>query len=100
MKIYKNGVSYIQSTGEYKLMNGIKKFKIGSYANGTNPYDGNVDEFSVFNTELDPATIQQWMHKKIDSTHPYYSNLILNYHFDERSQTVEVDSSSGHHNGT
>ncbi len=100
MKIYKNGVQYLQANNMHKLMTGIRKFKIGSMANGTNSYDGFIDDFAVFNTELNAATIQQWMFKKIDSTHPYYSNLLLYYGFNSNSTTTEIDSAPGNHTGS
>ncbi|MCX6291805.1 MAG: peptide-N-glycosidase F-related protein [Bacteroidetes bacterium] len=99
MKIYKNGASFIQATNKRKLMKGIKKFRIGSGANGTSNYDGNIDEFAVFNTEVDAATIKDWMNKKMDSSHPYYSNLLLYYTCDNNSLTAASDSAPGNNNG-
>lgn len=100
MRIYRNGVLYYQAAGKHKLMSGIKKLKIGSNASGKSNYDGWIDDFAVFNTELSAATINQWMYKKIDNTHPDYANLLLYYDFDHASLTSVADSAPGHNDGT
>jgi hypothetical protein len=99
MKIYKNGVIFTQTLSNTRLMHGIRNFKIGSFVDGTGNYAGAVDDFAVFNTEVDQATIQSWMFRKIDNTHPFYSNLLLYYNFDQPSVTTASDSSLGHHDG-
>jgi len=99
MKIYKNGVIFFQTAGNTRLMSGIRNFKIGSFANGAGNYAGAVDDFAVFNTEVDQATIQSRMFRKIDNTHPFYSNLLLYYNFDQPSITTASDSSPAHYDG-
>jgi hypothetical protein len=100
MNIYLNGHLWQTGTGMTKLMKNIRQFKIGSAANGTWNYDGNIDEFTVWNKELDTTTIQQWMFKDIDNTHPYYSNLQTYYKFNDNSFTTASDSSGNNHAGT
>ena len=100
LKIYKNGVLVRQANSMTKLMSGIRKFKVGANGLGANSYDGYIDDFEIFNKEIDITTINKWMYKKIDSTHPYYSNLILYYSFNTKSNNSTADSSVGNHNGT
>ncbi|HYG49535.1 MAG TPA: peptide-N-glycosidase F-related protein [Flavobacteriales bacterium] len=98
MKIYLNGVLWHSGTGKVKDIPKIKKFRLGKGLwSGSLSYEGNMDEFTVFNTELDAATIQNYMRKTIDATHPYYSNLVAYYHFDEGNFTTASDAAPGAH---
>ncbi|MCK9613363.1 MAG: T9SS type A sorting domain-containing protein [Bacteroidales bacterium] len=100
MKIYKNGVLWHSGTGLTKRMYGIKNFKLGSAALGNYNYDGNIDEFAVWNTELDSATIRKWMRKSLDDvSHPNYSDLLLYYDFNQSSQDVTYDLSGNGFDG-
>jgi hypothetical protein len=98
MKIYLNGILWHSGTGKIKPMNGIKTFKIGrgNWA-GSQTYEGRIDEFAVFNTELDQPTIQAYMNEHINATHPNYTNLALYYHFDDGNYTSFVDNAPGAH---
>jgi hypothetical protein len=92
MKIYLNGALWHSGTAKTKPMNGIKYFKIGrGNWGGSQTYEGKIDEFAVFNTELSQATIQANMHQYIDASHPNYSNLTLYYHFDDGNYTTFTD---------
>ena len=79
-------------------MRGIKAFRIGQGNwGGSLTYEGKIDEFAVFNTELSAATIQEYMNKQIDASHPNYSNLALYYHFDDGNYATFADAASGSH---
>ncbi len=93
LKIYKNGAVFIQATGKHARMYGISKIRIGGGLDNNTFYDGNIDDFTVFNAEVPQATIQQWMYKRVDASHPYYQNLILHYNFDDSSSTTVTDHS-------
>ena len=99
MNIYLNGHLWHTGSAMTKLMKNISKFKIGSAANGTWNYDGNIDEFTVWNKELDTTTIQQWMYKDIDNTHPFYSNLQVYFKCNDNSFTTVADSSGNNRDG-
>ena len=98
MNIYLNGTLWHSGTGMIKPMNGIKHFKIGqgNWA-GSLTYEGKIDEFAVFDTELSQATIQAYMNSYITPSHPNYSNLVLYYHFDDGSYTSHADDAPGAH---
>ncbi len=83
MKIYLNGVLWHSGTEKSRSMAGIEKFVIGSSKNNTGNYDGFIDEFRVWNTELDESTIADWMLKDLDASHPNYDDLILYLPFNE-----------------
>jgi hypothetical protein len=99
-KIYRNGNLWLSGTSLTRRMYGITNFYIGSDRNGTGNYDGCLNEFALWNKELDQATIAEWMYKDINSSHPNYNNLKLYYKFDDGfSTTMVADSSGGNFNG-
>ncbi len=83
MRIYLNGVLWHSGTGMTRPMTGITSFRIGSGTTGAYPYPGMVDEFNVFAATLDAATIQEWVDRKVDGTHPFSGALLYSFHFDE-----------------
>lgn len=98
MKIYLNGVQWHSGTAKVRSMKGIKYFRIGKGTwNGSESYEGKIDEFAVFNTDLSQATIQSYMYQKIDATHPNYANLALYYHFDDGNYQTFEDAAPGNH---
>ena len=84
MKIYKNGLLWHSGTGKSKSMKGIKTFRIGSNATGTaNFYDGDLDEFSIWNKCLEDTDIKMLMMNAPDSNHPFYQHLLLYFDINE-----------------
>ncbi|MEO6169010.1 MAG: peptide-N-glycosidase F-related protein [Chitinophagales bacterium] len=98
MKIYLNGLQWHSGTAKTKSMKGIKYFRLGKGNwNGSQTYEGKMDEFAVFNEELSEATIQSYMYKTIDASHPNYANLALYYHFDDGNYQTFADAAPGNH---
>lgn len=84
MKIYLNGVLWHSGTGKTKTMSDLQSFVLGSRGagpgNGNNSYDGFIDQFAMWNKELDANEIQNVMNGNFDGPQSSYSNL--QYHFD------------------
>lgn len=100
MKMYLNGSLWHSGTGFTRRMYGITQFKIGSNGAGNSVfYDGSVDEFQVFNTVLDSTTIQNWMYKDLDATHPFYTNLAFYYRFNEPPSSPADDAGTNGFDG-
>lgn len=98
MNIYLNGNLWFSGTGKTKSMKGIKNFRIGQGNwGGSQTYEGKIDEFAVFNSELSQATIQSYMYKQIDAVHPNYNNLAVYYHFDDGNYLTFADAAPGSH---
>ncbi len=99
MRVYLNGNLFTTGGSKPKSMLGIDHFRLGkgNWA-GSNTYEGRMDDFAVFNTELLQPTIKQWMNKKIDASHPNYNNLVLYYHFDDGNFSTAADSAPTAHN--
>jgi hypothetical protein len=92
MKIYHNGELWHSGTGKTLPMD-IQQFVLASIGTPDLSYFGNIDEFQVWNKELDQTTIQSWMNRTIDNTHPDYANLVAYYKLDEGSGLSVVDAS-------
>ena len=98
MKIYLNGVLWLNSTAKTKSMKGIDHFRIGqgNWA-GSQTFEGKIDEFAVFNAELSAATLLSYQNKPIDASHPNYNNLAIYYHFDDGNYQTFYDIAPGSH---
>ncbi len=83
MKIYRNGVLWHSGTGKTRAMS-VDLLMLGSAGNGTsNFWDGAIKELRVFNTELPINTINDWIYKRVNNTHPNYTNLVAHYPLNE-----------------
>ncbi|MBI3511894.1 MAG: T9SS type A sorting domain-containing protein [Bacteroidetes bacterium] len=98
MKIYLNGNLWFSGTGKVRRMRWIKYFRIekGNW-NGSNSYAGRMDEFTVLNKELSQAEIQSYMNNAITPSDPNFSNVVLQYNFDDGNNLTAADSASGNH---
>lgn len=96
MRIYLNGVSWASGSSKSKPITDLARLRLGAMGDGNWSYGGNIDEFAVFNDELDAATIKAWMNRPINSSHPFWSKLKLYYRFEDGSLRNAIDS-SGHH---
>lgn len=99
MKIYLNGVLWHSGTGKDNPMNDITRFSIGGATSWSNFYNGNMDEFAVFNVELDAATISQWMNRDLNTDHTAWNNLMVYYQFNEVNGEMVLDGSGNNHHG-
>lgn len=98
MKIYLNGTLWHTGTGKTKPMNNIRNFKLGrGVSNATDSYSGKMDDFAVFNKELNANEIQSIMYQTVDNANPLYNNLSLYYHFNE-GNGLATDYAPGNHN--
>lgn len=96
MKIYLNGTLWHSGTAKLRSLKEIRKFYIGKgVGSGTSSYEGRMDEFAVFNTELDSTSIKNHMHNGIESSSPFYNNLVVYYKFDDNSFTSVTDYAPG-----
>ena len=93
MKIYKNGVVWKQGSGKTRLMKGIKNMIFGGSTEFTNGYAGNIDDFSIWNTDLSASEINEIMYNAIPSNHPKHANLLYYYTMDEGHGVITHDRS-------
>ncbi len=92
MNIYVDGVLWLNGTGLTKPVGVINKFILGANKNGDNNWAGLIDEFRIWDVELSPTEINNWMNTKVDATHPNYSDLVVYYDFD---QDATIEDRSG-----
>ncbi|MBR9920262.1 MAG: T9SS type A sorting domain-containing protein [Bacteroidetes bacterium] len=94
MKIYLNGSLWHTGTGKTKAID-IETFYFGAGVNSNGAYYGLLDEIRIWNTELDEATIQDWMFTSVTDQHPSYANLVAYHQLDEGIGTVAMDDGPG-----
>ncbi len=95
MKIYLNGELFHSGTGKTRPIN-ITDFDIASAVMGDRKYFGSIDEFRVWDKELDQATIQSYMRQPIDFNHNFFDNLVAYFPMDEGAGSVlENQAASG-----
>lgn len=82
------------STTSYNLAIGKMTYSAG----GTRYFDGMIDEVRIWNSALPESSLKQYMCKKMDITHPQFSNLVAHYNLDATGAIV--DQSSFANNGT
>ena len=99
MKMYLNGELWHSGTGKTRSMAGIVQFKIGG-SSSQGRYVGFINDFRIWDTDLDEQTIQDWMYRDVDETHPNYNNLLVYYKLDEQSGNTVVDHSPNGYDGT
>ena len=58
-------------------------------------FKGDIDEVRIWSTGISLATVRDWMYKKLDNTHPDYSNLDLYYSGIGSSSMISDESTSG-----
>ncbi|MBD77595.1 MAG: hypothetical protein CL840_01475 [Crocinitomicaceae bacterium] len=99
MHIYHNGVKLYSASGKTQTLEDIAVFRIGNWSQDTKdqPYYGKVNDFRVWNKELDAATIKDWMYSDVVPSHPNYQNLVAYFKMDSSSATQVFDHAKNHH---
>ncbi|MEC7863890.1 MAG: LamG-like jellyroll fold domain-containing protein, partial [Bacteroidota bacterium] len=94
LKIYRNGVLWHSGTGYTRTIN-IETLKLASNGNGNGYFwDGHIKELRIFDKELSMTTINDWMIKRIDNSHPDYSNLVAHYPLNEGQGITSLDNTT------
>ena len=83
MKIYKNGTLWHSGTDLNRIIGEVDRFFIGRSGSGNANWHGLMDEFRIWDVELNQQTIADWMTTSITPAHPNYSDLVVNYNFDD-----------------
>ncbi len=96
LEMYLDNVSKGTSTGAYS--NSGANWLIGKWNNGSNYFNGNIDEVSVFNTELSQSDVTSIYNSGVPNDISSLSPLSW-WRF-EGTGTTATDSGSGGNNGT
>jgi hypothetical protein len=89
MFIYKNGQLWHSGTNLNRSMGYIHRFILGASKDQGIKWKGSIDEFRVYNAALSQATISANYQKKIDTSHPNWSNLKVYYDFDNLNYALD-----------
>ncbi|HPE15498.1 MAG TPA: IPT/TIG domain-containing protein [Oscillospiraceae bacterium] len=57
---------------------------------------GYLDEIQVYSAALTQTTIQNWMYREVDSSHPNYGSLVLHYSFNDANASAATDETGDH----
>ncbi len=98
MKMYINGNIWWSVLGKSKLID-LQNLSLGSSENFGGYYYGMLDNFRVWNIELSPTEIAEYMHKDVTPSHPSYANLVANYNLNEGTGTSTFDQSTAGETG-
>jgi len=90
--LYVDGVQEAKGNGG----KGTCVYNIGT-SNDKIFFDGTLDELRVWNVALSKETINDWMFRTLNTTHPNYDNLIVAYGFDD--QALDATDLTGNVNG-
>lgn len=82
MNIYRDGVLWHTGSGLTRSIGELHRLVIGANRSLGNNWNGKIDEFQIYNVEVDAATIATWYDKKIDASHPFWNDLLVYYNFD------------------
>lgn len=93
MRMYLNGNLWHSGSGKTKNIN-LTALDIAGSLSWINKYFGQINEVRIFNKSLDKNTIEEWMHRTIDVSHPNYDNLMAYYPLNEGEGNVVQDNSS------
>ena len=99
MHIYLNGALWQEGLDKHNKIS-IDRFKIGQNIAGNNIYRGRIDEFQIYNKALEGATISEWMHSRVTSQHPNFSDILVYYDFDSPANATLEDKSGNGNKGT
>jgi hypothetical protein len=100
-KLYVDGVLETVGASQSHTVNtnASTNLNIGHGRNNTY-FNGNIDEVRIWNTALSGTTLQNWLYKSIDATHPNYANLDLYYPLNEGTGDAITDYSNNGNNAT
>ncbi|WNJ15983.1 LamG-like jellyroll fold domain-containing protein [Pontibacter sp. G13] len=79
------------------LNTGANDIWVGRWNNSR--FNGKIDEFRVWNSALDEATIRDWMNRPLAAQHPQYNQLATYLPFDEGMGTMAADASGNGFDG-
>ncbi len=106
IRLYVNGIlkSVIAATGDVDwVATNPTKFTIGSYIDDdeNNPFNGKIDEVSVWSKALNINEIRDRMCKKITTSDPLNPYMVSYFNFDENlNGTIAYDGTIYENNGT
>ncbi|MBO6517058.1 MAG: hypothetical protein JJ975_10960 [Bacteroidia bacterium] len=98
----RNGEVYLEGiTGNTdRLIDRIAEFRIGAdRASDNRFYQGDINEFRIWNKVLDSASLAQWMYKDVESSHPYFDHLVAYFRFEDTG-LINVQDETGKASGT
>ena len=85
MKIWKNGEIWEAGINKNDSILSVFDFYLGKSVDESLTWQGKIDEFRMWDVELDAEEINNWINRPIDNSHPNYDNLVVYYDFNNRT---------------
>ncbi len=99
MEIILNGKLWHVGNGKTKAIDAVD-MNIGAAIINENPRSySKMSEFRVWSQSLDADQISEWMHKKLDASHPAYDQLVLYYPLSDITSNEVMDFSPNNNGG-
>lgn len=92
MKIFRDGVVWHSGTNLTREVGNIHRLIIGADRSTAGNWNGKIDEFQLFGTAVDDATIASWYQQTLNATHPNWNDLLVYYPFDNNSTASDESS--------
>jgi hypothetical protein len=90
VKLYANGEVVDSTDMSNEIAPTSGSVVIGSLRGDSNFFEGTIDDVRIWSVAVDQATIQAWMIKPIDASHPNFANLEGYWPFDEGTGQVAI----------
>ncbi|MBK9271587.1 MAG: T9SS type A sorting domain-containing protein [Saprospiraceae bacterium] len=90
MRIYKNGRLWMSGTGKTKKIQ-LQNLRIGEALGYDGVYYGRMRNLTIWKKELDSLDIQNWMHQKINPSHPQFEHLLFYFDMQESNGVLLND---------
>lgn len=95
MLIFVNGTLWQSGLGKTRTIQ-ILHMILGRLGEKTNRlYSGQIRDFTVWEKALPASTIQEWLHKRLDATHPNWASLTAWYPLQEGQGNIVTDARHG-----
>ena len=85
MNIFKNGQLWHTGSGKFDPISTVSILRIAQ----NSLWDGKLDEFRVWKKSLEQENIVAWMNAPLNNTHPFYSDLVLYYDFNDAGVVLD-----------
>ncbi len=101
IQFFVDGIQESISSTSALAINTGSAFKVRISRGVNNRYwIGEIDEVRIWNENIAPATLTSWNRRKLDASHPNYSNLQAYYTLNQNTGNTVIDGSPNNNNMT
>lgn len=94
-KVYVDGVAVSLNSGWLGAPGASAPTTSANFKVSNGKINGYIDNVRVWDEVLSQTTLNAWSDKTVDASHPNYTNLVLNWDFEDRSSSTSVAATAG-----